>query len=65
MSEEKKKLIVKEDLCVGCGLCETVAGDYFDVSDGISKVIKGYDENDEAVLNDAIASCPAGAIVLE
>ncbi len=54
------KLTVNKDLCVGCGLC---VGSYSDVftfdADNKAEVIA---ECDDSVAEEAVASCPAGAI---
>ncbi len=57
------KLKVNKDACVGCGLC---VGSYSDVftfdADNKAEVVA---ECDESVAEEAIASCPAGAIEKE
>jgi len=65
MSEEKENLRVNEDLCIGCGACQSFAPEYFDASEGVAKVIKDYDQEDRESIENAIDSCPAQAISLE
>lgn len=61
--EEKKKIIVHEDLCIGCGTCEGVAPEYFELAkDGLSHVKKQYDEKDKDIIEEAKKSCPVEAI---
>ena len=58
------KIIVDEDMCIGCGSCESIAPEYFLV-DGKSKVKKEYQESDKDLINEAINACPVNAISLE
>lgn len=65
MSEEVKgkKIVVDQELCIGCGGCVGVAPDYFKLNDeGKSEVIKDYDEADAKLIEEAVDSCPVQAI---
>lgn len=54
------RLTVDKDACVGCGLCVGSYPDAFEFDDeGKARVIGDLDE---ATAEEAIASCPAGAI---
>lgn len=54
------KLKVDTDNCVGCGLCVGSHPEVFEFDDdGKAKVIA---DTDEATAEEAIGSCPAGAI---
>ena len=60
-----KKIIVDQDICIGCGTCVGIVPEYFKLTDsGKSRVIKKYDEKDKDKIQDAIDSCPADAISL-
>jgi len=62
----KKKIVVDADTCIGCGTCEGIAPEYFKVGDdGISEVIKQYDEKDKDIIEDAVDSCPSQAITVK
>jgi len=61
----KKKIVVDCDACIGCGTCESIAPDYFEIVDGVSEVKKAYDEKDASDIDDAINNCPVQAISLE
>ena len=53
-------LKVDSELCVGCGLCVgSYAGAFEFDEEGKAKVVGGLDET---TAEEAIASCPAGAI---
>lgn len=59
------KVKVNQDACIGCGACQTVAEDLFEINDEGLSVLKvdtvPEDKKDQA--EDAINSCPTGAIV--
>ena len=58
------KLKVNEDVCIGCGACQAVCDEVFQINDsGLASVI--VDEIGEDVMDDAIDAkegCPVGAI---
>ena len=55
-----KKIDVNEN-CIGCGACIAIDPEHFDLEGSLSTPISN--ENlDSKALNDAIASCPVGAI---
>lgn len=58
------KVIVDKDLCIGCGACQAICRDVFEIKDdGLSEVIVETvnEKNKEEVL-EAIESCPTDAI---
>jgi ferredoxin len=60
------KLVVDVDLCIGCGACAQNHPDFFKMNDSNrSKVIAPYDETRKDEIDDAVNSCPAGAIKIE
>lgn len=58
------KLKVNQDICIGCGACQAVCGDVFEINDdGLAQTI--VDEISEDIQEDAIDAkegCPVGAI---
>ena len=53
---------VDQDLCVGCGLCEQVCPDVFEIAaDGKASVKGGADDSADCI-QDAVDQCPVGAI---
>ena len=57
-----KKLNVNKEACIGCGACVAIDPEHFDfVNDNYSEVISEENILSEKV-QDAIASCPTGAI---
>lgn len=60
-----KKLVVKDDLCIGCGACVAIDSEHFDFDDsGLSSAISN--ENlESADLRNAMSSCPVNAIRIE
>lgn len=61
------KAVVNRDNCIGCGACESICPDVFQIDDeGVSKVVcDDFSNVDEETLNDAVSSCPTGAIINE
>lgn len=61
------KVYIDKDLCIGCGACESVAPDIFQMKeDGLAHVV--LDEVGEARRKDveeAMGSCPSEAIKIE
>lgn len=56
------KVSVNKDLCIGCGACTGICPSCFAIGDdGKAEVIAQPAEGDASV-NDAVASCPVGAI---
>lgn len=59
-----KKVSVNKDVCIGCGLCTTIASDVFQIGDdGLAEAM--MEETDIAEVDDAAASCPVQAIEVE
>ncbi len=58
---------VNEDVCIGCGACQALVSDVFDLNDDGFAYVK--DDADlskyEEEINEAIDNCPTGAIVRE
>ena len=59
------KVVVNRDNCIGCGACEALCPEVFQIDDeGLSTVISN--ENiDEAKVTEAIEGCPTSAISKE
>jgi ferredoxin len=57
------KISVDENLCIGCGTCESMCSACFKMEDGISHVIK--EECDDCDLTEVVESCPVRAITVE
>ena len=56
-----KKPIVNQDLCIGCGLCETVYPEVFKLNEDFKSEVIGDCEN-EKKCQEAMGSCPVRAI---
>ena len=59
-----KKPRVNKDLCIGCGLCETIYPEVFKLGEDSKTEIVGVCE-DEKKCQEAIDSCPVVAISWE
>ena len=58
------KVKVNSDACIGCGACEAICPDYFELNDEGISVAKNEDVKDDIkdqVMN-AMDTCPTGAI---
>ena len=59
------KVVVNRDNCIGCGACEALCPEVFQIDDeGISTVIN-TENIDEAKVMEAIEGCPTSAISKE
>ena len=59
------KAKVIRDNCIGCGACQAIAPNIFEIDDeGLSVTkVKEVPAEDAEDFNDALESCPTGAIV--
>lgn len=57
---------VNKDACIGCGACQAIVPDVFELEDDGLACAKGKitDENKDDVI-DASESCPTGAISID
>lgn len=62
-----KTVKVNKDLCIGCGACQAIIKDVFEIDDdGLAKVIcNPVQEEFEEDIIDAAEGCPTNAIVVE
>jgi ferredoxin len=66
--EAQMKVHIDEDACTGCGTCEEICPEIFEVTDEIAVVKIGDEdvpEELEALVREASESCPVEAIPLE
>ena len=65
MLKDKMKKLFIEPGCIGCGLCESIAPEVFQVCD-VSRIKEGveYDQYKDKIEN-AVKSCPVGVIKYE
>ena len=61
------KVKVNEDACIGCGACQAIADDVFELNDeGVSEIkVESVEDDLKDQVMEAIESCPTGAIVEE
>lgn len=58
---------VDKDACIGCGACQALVGDVFDIDDdGLAFVLEDakIDENIDDV-KEAAGNCPTSAIIVD
>jgi len=54
---------VDQELCIGCGLCESTAPEVFELNDdGKAAAVADTTEENRAAVQEAIDSCPVSAI---
>lgn len=61
------KVKVNRDACIGCGACEAIAPNVFELDDeGVSTVkVSPVAKEDEGDSKEAVESCPTSAILEE
>lgn len=59
-----KKVVVNKEKCLGCGMCVGINSDVFEFDDdGLAKAKNdNINEDNKEEVNNAIDSCPVGAI---
>jgi len=60
-----KKIIVDGNKCIGCGLCESLCPEIFELKNGKSIAKEGNIEKNKECIEEAISSCPTQAISIE
>jgi ferredoxin len=62
------KVVVNQSNCIGCGACESICPEVFQINDEGFSTVVGKEEdfnNHEEEIRDAVDSCPTGAITEE
>lgn len=59
-----KKLIVDDGVCMGCGMCTALDEEHFEMNDAGLSEVKSQDNLESDTLQNAVDSCPVGAIKL-
>jgi len=60
-----KKIIIDEDLCEGCETCVELCPDVFELGENGKARIKNPNALDSCNIQEAIDSCPTGALKWE
>ncbi len=60
------RVIVDSDLCMGCGVCESIAPDIFELGDELHArvILDPIPESYRFVVEESIAECPEVAIII-
>ncbi len=61
------KVNVNQEACIGCGACVAIAEDLFEINEnGLSQAkVAEVPEDKKDQANEAVESCPTGAIAAE
>jgi len=61
------KARVAENICIGCGACQAIAPDEFELNDnGFAEAINTeVKEENVEIVNEAKDNCPTGAITID
>jgi ferredoxin len=57
------KIIIDEEICIGCGTCEMMCGQCFKLEGNVAKVIK--EDCEDPDLNEIANDCPVQAIKIK
>lgn len=62
-----EKVKVSKDLCIGCGACQAICPDVFEIGDdGLAHVyVDEFPEELEDDITEAAEGCPTGAIFID
>ena len=60
-----KKIIVDQELCIGCGVCANLCPDVFEIQDNGKAKVVNKDSCENCDCEDAVNNCPVGAIKIE
>ena len=60
-----KEIKIDQNLCIGCGVCQSMAPKAFELKDGKSYVKENWKEESEENIKAAKDGCPVQAISLE
>jgi len=53
---------VNQETCIGCGACEAICPNVFELKDGKAHVKKSQEKSKLACVKEAEEGCPVGAI---
>jgi ferredoxin len=58
------RITVDRARCIGSGICESVASEFFEVGDDGELMLlqENFDEGDQAGIDEAVRSCPTMAL---
>ena len=60
------KAYVNKDICIGCGLCNSIAHNIFILDkDGLAEINTCINSENEIAIQEASSSCPVEAIIIE
>lgn len=60
--KKTKKIKIDLELCIGCGSCEAIDPDNFELKGDKATVKEQYSKENESKIEEAMNNCPVGAI---
>ncbi len=64
-SKKSATLEIKEDYCIGCGLCVKLLPEYYEMKQNKAVVVKMPEGKDAILaLKESVEKCPSNAIIL-
>jgi ferredoxin len=65
-NDDNKKIVIDPDICIGCGSCEGISPEYFELVDGLARPTdKEFNSEDLDLINEAVNNCPVQAISIK
>ncbi len=67
MANDPKKVRIDKDLCIACGLCNSIIPTVFDWDDDgkMKAIVATVPANSKTEVEEAVTSCPTSAIIVE
>lgn len=66
VEENDSKIFIKENYCIGCGLCKNILPEYFDIIDNSAVLLEcDISMEDRVKLRKVMEKCPGNAIVIK
>lgn len=58
-------VVIDQEVCIGCGVCESVYPDLFELGADGKASVKNLSNYDKALAQDAASQCPVNCITVD